>query len=81
MAIIAAAGQQLGTLPQTRAGGKLRRRNSWVAIIRLGRPSEGTDGIRLEEGNERHEAQCSDAERKETEHFLHIDSYVFSNSR
>jgi hypothetical protein len=59
----------------------VRKRGSRVAVIRLGRPSDCTDGIGLEDGNEHHEAQRSDADREEAQKFLDIGSYAFSNSR
>jgi hypothetical protein len=54
----------------------------WPTVI-LGRarPMDCTDGSRLEDGHEHHEAQRSNAKREDTQNFFHIGSYACSISR
>jgi hypothetical protein len=59
----------------------VRWRRFRVVILGLARLMDCTDGIRIEDGNEQHKAQRSDAERQETQNFFHFDSYAFSSSR
>jgi hypothetical protein len=42
------------------------------SILGLARPRDRADSIRLQDGNEYHEAQRSDAEREEAQNFFHI---------
>ena len=56
------------------------RRSFPVAILGLARPRDCADSTRLQDGNEHHEAQRSDAKREDTQNLFHIGSYAFSIS-